>query len=360
MQPQKSDNMKSIIRKKTVAALIFVIGAAAVICGGFYIWNQAMRTKDARKLQECGWQYAMTDAGYALSYRKIGSDTAEHIVIPLADAGADDMAETIEPMAACLENGTLFLCMDRAGYGLSSDTQIPQTIEQVVADYRSALKDAHIEPPYILLPHSYGGMIAAYWESLYPDEIEGVFFLDTFGNGAFGETSAAQVTWMQRFGAKFGIPRFDRRITDALPPDYSAVQKTNAARLALHSFGTYAKASEAALMQENCQTAYEAIVTNDIPKTYINAASFRTADDWLRADDWARTFRRMPELSDAERSEAADRAVEACRTNTESQVKPFTEQLGNCEYMELSGDHYIYMQKPAKCAVLFSRFLMRL
>lgn len=69
--------------------------------------------------------------------------------------------------------------IDRAGYGYSDDTSKPQTVEQVVSDYRTALENADIDGQYILLPHSLGGVYATYWESTYPDEIEGVILVDT-------------------------------------------------------------------------------------------------------------------------------------------------------------------------------------
>ena len=68
--------------------------------------------------------------------------------------------------------------IDRAGYGFSDDTPKTQTVEQIVSDYRNVLKNAGIEGPYILMPHSIGGVYATYWESVYPEEIEGVIFID--------------------------------------------------------------------------------------------------------------------------------------------------------------------------------------
>ncbi len=42
--------------------------------------------------------------------------------------------------------------IDRAGYGYSDDTSKPQTVEQVVSDYRTALENADIDGPYIFFP----------------------------------------------------------------------------------------------------------------------------------------------------------------------------------------------------------------
>ena len=37
-----------------------------------------------------------------------------------------------------------------------------------VEDYRKALKNSGVEGPYILMPHSIGGVYATYWCSQYP------------------------------------------------------------------------------------------------------------------------------------------------------------------------------------------------
>ncbi|MBR4200749.1 MAG: alpha/beta hydrolase [Oscillospiraceae bacterium] len=348
-------------RKKAVLELLLVLVIAAAAAFGLYSWQHIMLKKEARLLQERGYQYAMTDVDYALGYRKIGSDIADHIVVTISGMGVDDYAEELAPMIEYLKDDALFVCMDRAGYGLSADTHRPQTVEQVVDDYRSALKNANIEPPYVLLPHSYGGVMATYWESKYPDEIEGVFYMDCTVLSAEEEESAysALNAWTLRLFSAFGITRMTQKQIVTLPPSYSDTQKENSRLLTLHSFRPYAKDSEQKLMPQNCQTTYESIVTNGIPKAYLSAASFRTAEEWLAADDWTRTWQKMPKATDEERQQLAEKNVSICKNMAEDVIKPYTDLLGNCEILELPGDHFIYMQRPTECAVLFTQFLQR-
>lgn len=352
----------AIIGKKLKAMLLLLPCIVILLGGGLFFWNQFMLSRDAQYLQASGYQYAMADSDYALSYLKIGNDAAKHIVVTISDIGVDDFAEQLDPMIACLKDNALFICMNRAGYGLSGDTDKAQTIDKVVADYRIALENANIEPPYVLLPHAYGGVIATYWESQYPDEIAGVFYLDgaVLSEQAVESQYSPVSVWMQRLSTIFGFTRFNPSIVGTLPPDYAPAQKANAARLSIRSHQTTAKSSEAKLLSENYSTAYTHIVANDIPKAYLNAASFRTREDWLASDDWARTFQQIPEIPEAERLQIADQEIEACRNATENTVKPYIELLGNCEYMELPGNHFIHMQKPTSCAVLFSQFLTRI
>ena len=47
--------------------------------------------------------------------------------------------------------------IEKAGYGFSSGTDEPRTIENLVAADREALRKAGLQPPYVLAPHSYSG-----------------------------------------------------------------------------------------------------------------------------------------------------------------------------------------------------------
>ena len=342
-------------RRFTAGLLIAAVLLLTAALAGLYIRHHAKLRREARLLQQRGWQYADTDSGYALSFLRSGDDAGAHRIVAIADMGISDYSVQLRLLNASLSDSDLLVCIDRAGCGLSIDTDTPQTVQQIVADYRSALKHANIEPPYILLPHAFGGVYATYWESQYPDEIEGVFFMDGTCLTAGGTVPSAETgTKMQQVLGNFGLNRLKKH---SLPAGFSAAERQSASLLTLRSTGSSAQRSEMQLAAENYQTAYESIVTNTIPKAYVNTASYQTQEDWLAADDWARTFRQMPELSEAERLQTAAQKPEECRRYTEQFVQPYLEQLGNCTCFALPGDTCIYMQKPMQCAVLFTQFL---
>ena len=337
-----------------ITAVLLLTAALAA----FYLWHHAKLRKEARILQGRGWQYAAADGAYSLSYLKSGNDAGAHRIIALSGLGVNDYSVQLRLMNASLGNDDLLVCIDRAGYGLSNDTKTPQTVQQIVSDYRAALQSANISPPYILLPHAFGGVYAAYWESQYPDEIEGVFFLDGTCLSENGTAPQAESAGnFRKLLANFGTERLKEH---ALPDGFSAAERQSAELLTLHSAVTSAQISEMQLAQENYSAAYEALVTNSIPKAYINVDAFQSAEEWLAAADWARSFRQLPEIPDAERLQTAQQQLTVSRQYTEQTVKPYLERLGNCAYYELPGDSYIHMQKPMQCAVLFTQFLMQL
>ena len=75
-------------------------------------------------------------------------------------------------MTKSIEEDNQLIFIDRAGYGFSEDTKTDRTVEQIVEDYRTVLKNMGEEGPYILLAHSISGLYVSYWQNKYPDEIE--------------------------------------------------------------------------------------------------------------------------------------------------------------------------------------------
>jgi pimeloyl-ACP methyl ester carboxylesterase len=67
---------------------------------------------------------------------------------------------------------------DRADIGKSDTSRLERTIPNMVIELRSILKNQNINPPYILVGHSLGGLITRYFSGNYPDEVKGLLLLD--------------------------------------------------------------------------------------------------------------------------------------------------------------------------------------
>lgn len=67
---------------------------------------------------------------------------------------------------------------DRAGYGWSGRAGLPRTTERIAVELRGALRAAGIEPPFILVGHSQGGLNMQHFARLFPDDVVGAVFVD--------------------------------------------------------------------------------------------------------------------------------------------------------------------------------------
>jgi len=68
---------------------------------------------------------------------------------------------------------------DRAGLGWSEVSPHPRTSEVMVDELNTLLKNAEVESPYILVGHSFGGIIVRQFASKYSDDVVGIVLVDS-------------------------------------------------------------------------------------------------------------------------------------------------------------------------------------
>jgi pimeloyl-ACP methyl ester carboxylesterase len=73
---------------------------------------------------------------------------------------------------------TRAVAYDRSGLGWSDPGTTPRTASNIAGELRAALREDGVEPPYILVGHSFGGLLVRRFASLYPAEVAGLVLLD--------------------------------------------------------------------------------------------------------------------------------------------------------------------------------------
>ena len=67
---------------------------------------------------------------------------------------------------------------DRLGLGWSTPAVSERIPSKVVEELRAMLQAADIAPPYLLVGHSFGGLVVRYFAARYPDEVVGAVLVD--------------------------------------------------------------------------------------------------------------------------------------------------------------------------------------
>ncbi len=68
---------------------------------------------------------------------------------------------------------------DRAGYAWSESAAGPRTTSQIVRELRLLLQNAQVEAPYVLVGHSFGGLVSQLYAGRFPDEVAGMVLVDS-------------------------------------------------------------------------------------------------------------------------------------------------------------------------------------
>lgn len=92
-----------------------------------------------------------------------------------ADGGPLEAWERVQP---AIGKFTTAVAYDRAGIGRSPPGPSPRDARQVARELHTALQNARVAPPYILVGHSLGGPFIRVFAGLYPGEVAGMLLID--------------------------------------------------------------------------------------------------------------------------------------------------------------------------------------
>ena len=149
--------------KKSLAIPALVLSGIALILAG-NPGRLAFRSVDAG-----GHQVRMFLSGHgkpAVVFETGGSAAA---------GGPLEAWERVQPAVSML---TTAVSYDRAGIGWSAPGPKPRDARQVARELHTALRNAGVPAPYILVGHSFGGPLIRVFAGLYPEEVGGMVLVD--------------------------------------------------------------------------------------------------------------------------------------------------------------------------------------
>jgi pimeloyl-ACP methyl ester carboxylesterase len=132
---------------------------------------------------------------------------------------------------------------DRAGIGWSDPGPGPRDLPTLVAELDRALNASGAPAPYVLVGHSFGGLIVRAFAYTYPDKVAGLVLVDAAHEDQFSiyppeyvakagdmATTMARMRWVFRATSASGIPTllpgvFRDPVADRLPADVAAARR---------------------------------------------------------------------------------------------------------------------------------------
>jgi pimeloyl-ACP methyl ester carboxylesterase len=144
----------------------------------------------------------LVDIGGPRLHMRIGGPDKSPTIIFEAGLGGSSILWTL--VQAQVETFARACSYDRAGYGYSDFGKLPRTGARMAEELHAALTRAKLAPPYIIVAHSYGGMVARLFASRYPAEVAGVVFVDAVHGVAFHEAQRVMRRVLQSWGYMLG------------------------------------------------------------------------------------------------------------------------------------------------------------
>ncbi len=155
-----------------MTALLWVLGSTIGLSLLGFLYQQVGSLRDTRRFPPPG---RMVDVGgYRLHLLSSGSGSPT--VVFESALGATCLTWAL--VQSEVARFTATASYDRAGCGWSDPGPMPRSAEQILEELRLLLRRGSLEPPYLLVGHSYGGLTVRLFAHRYPDEVAGTLLLD--------------------------------------------------------------------------------------------------------------------------------------------------------------------------------------
>ncbi|MCC6611887.1 MAG: alpha/beta hydrolase [Anaerolineae bacterium] len=158
-----------LVRRGLTALVVLAI----VLAGLGFVYETAAEASDRQTYLPPGQLLSIDDHQMHIDCTGEGSPT-----VILEAAGGHFSAEwaRVQPVIA---QGTRVCAYDRAGYGWSDPGPEPRDAEHIAGELHGLLAAASIEPPYVLVGHSVGGIYVRVFNAQYPGEVVGMVLVDS-------------------------------------------------------------------------------------------------------------------------------------------------------------------------------------
>ena len=205
-----------------------VVGALLVLLAAGFVFQKLGERADARRFPPLG---SMVDVGtHRLHFVHKGPPRGPTVVI---EQGAGGPCVLWWPIVERVASFASVCAYDRAGIGSSEPAPRAHTPLESANELRALLERAGVPGPYILVAHSYGGLIARLFARDHRGEVAGLVLVDTMEEGVHFQPDVmalykrfrlmlAVMTLAARFGVLRLLAKFARQEKSNLPAEVSA------------------------------------------------------------------------------------------------------------------------------------------
>jgi pimeloyl-ACP methyl ester carboxylesterase len=156
-----------------MATVLWIVSFAAVLLMAGGLYQRVGSLRDRKRYASPG-RWINVGRGCTLFLFELG--VGEPTVIFEAGIGATHLNwRQIQKSVAQFAPTVSY---DRGGLGWSGPSRTARTPGNIAAELHQMLRCASLKPPYVLVGHSFGGLVVRRFALLFPDEVAGVLLID--------------------------------------------------------------------------------------------------------------------------------------------------------------------------------------
>jgi pimeloyl-ACP methyl ester carboxylesterase len=135
--------------------------------------------RGATNAHQSSWSEQLVDIGGRRLYLKCSGEPRKGAPVVVIDAGMGNTSEVWSAVQPEVAQFARVCSYDRAGMGKSDRDQKTHSSADMVNDLHNLLTKAGVNPPFVLVGHSLGGMNARLYASRYPNDVVGMVLVDS-------------------------------------------------------------------------------------------------------------------------------------------------------------------------------------
>jgi len=156
-----------------MVTVLWIVSLAAIVLLAGVIYQHAGSLRDRKRYANPG-RWINVGRGSDLFLFELG--TGEPNVIFEAGIGATHL--NWRNIQTSVSRFAPTVSYDRAGLGWSGPSRTPRTPAHIATELHRALQRAGLKPPYVLVGHSFGGLVMRRFALLYPGEVASLLLID--------------------------------------------------------------------------------------------------------------------------------------------------------------------------------------
>ncbi len=295
---------RKTVGSSALKAILAIGGAMAAAAGT----QKLCRLLDNRKLKGAyGWRIEVQGRKMCVKVSGSGKET----VVLLPGAGEASPALVYQPLAEALGKRYTTVTIEYFGYGLSDPAPSQRTAENMAEELHELLRKLGLER-YILMAHSYSGIVSLEYLSRYPEEVSAFVGLDITVPKLLDYVNAGKVNlrFLRAYQClnKLGVLRLVSRFRPSAvmapiaPERYSPEELELYRRLCLSAGNQEDMLQELRLSESSMERLREAKLPPSVPALQFISLDSGTMLEKLGAkpETWYELHRELSEVPESE------------------------------------------------------------